>query len=580
MRTILLRLTLSHLLVAVISLVVLSLLSPWLFRFHYMRAEKERLGTAVSGLSSAAARLWERPTASRDISVLVQNSAAVLGGDVSVVSTDGTIIATSNTSPQAEPGILRDFARHRHNREGDEVILGLPTGPDTFTYSAPVFAGQERLGLVLVQRRDPAFNTALQSQRSITLAATAAGCLLAVILAFILSRALSSPLVSMAEAASRMADEDFAVQIPVEGPKETRSLAQSLNQMAATLSQAFHELAEERRLLADLIAGTSEGIVGIDGDGRIMMANAAACEMLEVPCEDGALFAELVDAEWVHDALVTAGGGPPFVRRVVMGERVLSLSVARVAGRGAVIVISDVTEDDRLARLRREFVANASHELRAPLTSIRGFLSACLDGTATGEEKEHCLRTAAAEAARMTRIVEDLLQLSRLQAGVLEFDFHPCRLEEVVSGVINGFQPRLVEKQLAVALDMPQQLPQLHIDGERIAQVIVNLLDNAVRYNPSRSTIDVQLDYDVKAGRVWLAVRDRGPGIPQEALSEVFERFHKADAGRPRTDPGAGLGLAITREIVRAHGGDTTADNHPQGGARVGFWLPLSPENT
>lgn len=223
--------------------------------------------------------------------------------------------------------------------------------------------------------------------------------------------------------------------------------------------------------------------------------------------------------------------------------------------------------------LRREFVASASHELRAPLTSIRGFLEALQDGTADSEKiRRRCLQGAAAEARRMTRLVEDLLQLSRLQAGVMEFEFSPTDLGELVRGTARSFEPRLQEKRVSLDLQTAD-VPTVMADGERLVQVLVNLLDNALRYSPEGSTITVRLAHE---GCIVCSVRDQGPGIPEGDLASIFDRFHKADAARQVGDHGAGLGLAIAREIVLRHGGEVFARNLPEGGAEVGFRLPAN----
>ncbi|MBU0608468.1 MAG: HAMP domain-containing histidine kinase, partial [Armatimonadetes bacterium] len=224
----------------------------------------------------------------------------------------------------------------------------------------------------------------------------------------------------------------------------------------------------------------------------------------------------------------------------------------------------------------REFIASASHELRAPLSSIRGFLGALQDGTADSEEeRQRCLSAAAAEARRMTRLVEDLLQLSRLQAGVLEFEFEPTNLREVVEGVVRSFEPRLREHDVQAKLDT-EDVPVVMADGERLVQVVVNLLDNALRYSPAGSTVMVTVGRGLvpRPDRVVVTVADEGPGIPESDLAEVFERFHKADPARQVGDQGAGLGLAIAKEIVARHGGEVFARNREEGGAEVGFWVP------
>jgi signal transduction histidine kinase len=246
---------------------------------------------------------------------------------------------------------------------------------------------------------------------------------------------------------------------------------------------------------------------------------------------------------------------------------------------GAVIVISDVTESERLERLRREFVANASHELRAPLTSIRGFLQALGDGTAqTEEDRQRCIQIAAEQARMMKRLVDQLLDLSRLQAGVAELDREPVAMPALVQAAMDSLSPQATARGARLVLDAPAAVPAVSADGGRLMQVMVNLLDNAIRYSPQGGQVTVRVSPERHGARegVRVEVQDQGPGIAAGDLEAVWERFHKVDRARQRSESGAGLGLAIAREIIHAHGGDVQASNASVGGAILAFWLPVA----
>ncbi|MEI6501519.1 MAG: ATP-binding protein [Armatimonadota bacterium] len=441
MRSLSVRVTISHLLVSLGALGLLALLSPFFFRTYYARSEVRRVNAAVTGLSRAATGLLKPDSASPALHTLVRNSANVLGGEVLIMrATDGAVLATSGR--HAGPTSDKHLELSRPVAENILLVVRLPlTGLDYM----------------------------MRAQRAATLVTAGLAALLAIALAVTVSRAISAPLVAMSQAAGRRANEDFTARVEERGPEEVVSLARSLNHMAGALEVAFNEM-------------------------------------------------------------------------------------------------------QRLDLLRREFVGNASHELRAPLTNIRGFLDAILDGTAASPaEQTHCLQTASSEARRMTRIVEELLQLSRLQAGVLEFDLAAQDLQEIVASIADTFAPRLRERDVRLEIQA-ETVSEVQVDGDKIAQVLVNLLDNALRYSPAGGTITVTLRGE--PGRVRLAVADQGPGIPGKDLAEIWERFHKADPARPRTQPGAGLGLAIAREIIKRHRGEVFARNREEKGAEVGFWLP------
>lgn len=224
---------------------------------------------------------------------------------------------------------------------------------------------------------------------------------------------------------------------------------------------------------------------------------------------------------------------------------------------------------------QRDFVANVSHELKTPLTSIQGFAQAILDGTAGApNDQAHAARVIFEESDRLHRLVEDLLDLARLDAGQIAFRREPVALEELVRGVVERLSLRAAENDIRVELDIGR-LPQVVGDGDRLAQVFTNLLDNALQHTPSGATVQVRAR--AEAGEVSLSVEDSGPGIPAEELPRIFERFYQVDKARPRGGGrGVGLGLAISREIVQAHGGKLTAESAPGKGSRFTVRLPAA----
>jgi two-component system, OmpR family, sensor kinase len=224
---------------------------------------------------------------------------------------------------------------------------------------------------------------------------------------------------------------------------------------------------------------------------------------------------------------------------------------------------------------QRDFVANVSHELRTPLTSIQGFAQAILDGTAgAAGDQAQAARVIFEESDRLHRLVEDLLDLARLDAGQIAFRREPVAMEALVRGVAERLSLRAAEKQIQVEVDIGR-LPQVVGDGDRLAQVFTNLLDNALQYTPPGASVRVHARSE--AGEIWVSVEDSGPGIPADELPRLFERFYQVDKARPKAGGrGVGLGLAISREIVQAHGGKLTAESAPGKGSRFTVRLPAA----
>lgn len=589
MRTLLVRLSISHLLVALGSLALLLWLSPRLFLHYYLAAEEQRLSVAVRGLAATAERLAQSPARDSDLALLVRTSGTMLGGEVALIGGNGEeVILASHGGSASADWALTAWRTYRETGRPPSVAAGQA---NTVTLVAPMAGASPFASALVVRHRARELQTLLRAHRLMTAASAAIALALALVLSLVVSRAVASPLVAMARAAQHLAAGDFSVMAPEHGPAEVVSLAASLNRMARALAATFAALEGERQRLSEVLATMSEGVIGLDPQGTVTIANRAASGLVGQELRPGLVVATALPAERAAQVTAALAAGAPLSFMFSRGDRDLSCSLSPAAGGGAVLVMADVTATCQLDNMRREFVAAVSHELRAPLTAIRGFLGAILDGTARDpEELDRCVRVADQEAARMGRLVEELLELSRLQAGVMEFEFAPTDVSEVVRAVAGAFAPRLSHSGVDLKLELAADLPTVEADGDRLAQVFTNLLDNALRYSPAGGVVTAHLRPVTPAELAELrseetpvcdlcllgSVVDRGPGIAEADLVRIWERFHKSDRARTRTDPGAGLGLAIVREIIRGHGGDVFARNHPGGGAEVGFWLPFA----
>jgi len=250
-----------------------------------------------------------------------------------------------------------------------------------------------------------------------------------------------------------------------------------------------------------------------------------------------------------------------------MAERLQALF--EELSRETAMLLESMAKEQRLEQMRRNFVANASHQLRTPLTSARGFLEALADGTAsTDQARRRCLGVALEQLSRMQTLIEKLMDLSRFDAGAAHLEPEPVRVGDLVQGAVSTFEPRLGEAGLKLVTEVEPGLPDLTVDGTRIAEALGNLIDNAIRVSPAGGTITIAARRD--GAGIRFTVRDQGPGIPDADLEAVWERFYSKGPGA-----GMGLGLAIVKEIVGAHGGEVFGHNAEGGGAVFGFSLPL-----
>ena len=391
--------------------------------------------------------------------------------------------------------------------------------------------------------------------------------------AFVAGRSIARPLTAITTAARAIA-AGSAPRFPRSGVPDVDALVQALRQMHGQLTDRFDELRREQAESAALVSSMVEGVIAADGRGRIVTANPAARRLLGYeaaePLPDLAELFRVKAAREVVDAVLL--GGTVRDRQVEMDGRSLLLNARPLPSGGGVLVIHDVTEVRRLEAIRRDFVANVSHELKTPLTSISGYTETLLSDTPSRETTRQFLTTILGNARRMQRLVDDLLDLSRIESG----RWQPARTELDIPAVARESWAALAARPEAgrVTFDMDTAADAEHLmaDLDAVRQVLTNLFDNSLRYTPAGGRITCRARRE--DGGVALSVRDTGSGIAHEHLARIFERFYRADHSRSREEGGTGLGLAIVKHLVEAHGGRVYAESERGRGTTVTCWFP------
>ena len=407
---------------------------------------------------------------------------------------------------------------------------------------------------------------------SITVQVVLFGLLFSVLLSFLLSKTMTIPIENITKGALRLASGEFDSQIEVHSDDEIGVLTQTFNNMARSLHDAMQDMAAERNKLNTLFLHMTDGVAAFDASNHILHMNPAAEKMLGMTFSPDLTFEEVF-----HDVKKPSGSDTVVVDYTVE-DRTYQVFLAALntpdEPQGVMAVIHDVTEQHRLELTRREFVANVSHELRTPLTSIKSYTETLLETDDLPEDlRSKFLTVINNEADRMARIVKDLLTLSRLDSGRLDMKFTTFPLDKLMGSVYDAmlFEAKNHRHELTLELDDP--LPKIEGDRDRIEQVVVNIVANAVKYTPDGGNI-VMAARNVKDG-VEISVTDNGIGIPREDLPRLFERFYRVDKARSRERGGTGLGLAIAQEIVRYHNGTIRAESKLGAGTNMTVFLPL-----
>ncbi len=387
---------------------------------------------------------------------------------------------------------------------------------------------------------------------------------------------------TMLSAARRYGLGDLSRDTPDYGDDDLGNVARAMDQAVHDIGRRVETLERDRARMEAILASMIEGVLVVNEAGRLQLVNEAARRILKL------------EQESLNHSYIEAIRHPGIVERIgraLAGEETdgLELSVTRdttrvlvarvapvvAAGRGAVLVMHDITELRRADQVRRDFVANVSHELRTPLTAIKGYAEALLDDGDDPEAREKFLDIIHRHATRMERLVTDLLRLARLDAGQETVELLPCDVEGLLRGIANDFEPVVTQKQQTIDVVVSPDARTLITDATKLHDIARNLIENAVNYTPDSGAIEVRASVS-GGGRFQFTVSDTGPGIPPAEIGRVFERFYRVDKSRTRPG-GTGLGLSIVKHLVQVLGGEVTASNQDGGGAVFTVVLPGVP---
>ncbi len=405
------------------------------------------------------------------------------------------------------------------------------------------------------------------------------GLFISVLLSFLLSKTMIIPIQSLTRAANRVAAGDFSEKIEVTAKDEIGILTRTFNNMANRLQSTLQDIENEKNKLSTVFLHMTDGIIAFSKDGDIIHYNPVAEQMLNIPLSGSLsgyhdIFGHILPAEKVK----TLAASDVLKAEGVFDKKNLEISLVPFSGEGGqggiLAVIHDITLQKRSEEMRREFVANVSHELKTPITSIRSYAETLAgSGPEIPEEtRRSFLDVIVNESDRMNKIVQDLLALSKFDAGEIRMRFEPFDIIQSIKNICNALILDVNKNGLNMSLDL-EAVPSVEGDRDRIEQVIMNIISNAVRYTPEGG--EIAISAACKKEQVWICVKDTGIGIPKEDIPRLFDRFYRVDKARSREFGGTGLGLSIAHEIVSKHGGEIEVESVLNKGTTVTVKLPI-----
>ena len=533
-----------------------------------------------------------RGAAERELDGAVDAAAREVDARVTILAPDGRVLADSSASG-AE---LRALENHATRPEVMSALAGRATRAERMSatvgvrqlyVAVPIQRAGSVVGVARVSRGAERIQAQVRALwRSAALAGL--GALAAALgLSLVLSAALGRSLAEIMDTARQLAAGNLAARIRVSREDELGELARIINHSSDELQRRLAEIARDRGRTDAILSAMDDGVLAVDHEGIVTLANPSLVRAMALSSPLGRHYLEAIRqpevSSLVEEVLRTGGRGE---REIEMQALRRSFTVTGVpfpgaegAPHGAVLTFNDTTERQRLEAVRRDFVANASHELRTPLTSIRGFVEALEDGAkdepGTAERFLGKIRT---HADRMASLVEDLLELSRLESGARVPEPDETRPSDVAADVVNSFAEQAARKPVALRHEA-RGAPSVVTDPERVRRILENLVDNAVKYTPAGGHVLVST-LAGPGGSVRVQVKDDGPGIEAGHRERVFERFYRVDKARSRELGGTGLGLAIVRHLAESIGAHVSLESQPGKGSTFTLLLPPHPDGT
>ena len=504
---------------------------------------------------------------------------------ITLILPDGTVLADSEEDPAAmdNHGSRPEVQEARTGDFGVQRRFSRTVRYEMLYVARVLFADEGELGVVRVAVPLRELEAQLAASHRSVIVGSGAGLVLALLLGLVLARRATVPITEMKAVAQGMLSGDFGRRVSPSSRDEIGVLAETLNSLGVEITDRIARLSQEDAQLRAMFAGMIEGVIAVDEDDRVRFCNQAARDMLDLGAAqvEGRRLWELVRVVGLETLLEDGRRSSAVTScELTLGreprERVVVAHASQFEGggrAGLVIVLHDITDIRRLELIRRDFVANVSHELKTPLTSIKGFVETLLSGALHDEDKnERFLRRIDVNVERLNHLVSDLLSLARIESQGQDVARQPTDWRDVSREVVKRHRHAIEKKGLTVQVD--QRSVVVLGDAEAMTQILDNLLDNAIQYTPAPGHIDLR--FWQSDGFGVLEVADTGTGIPPEDTERVFERFYRVDKARSRELGGTGLGLSIVKHLVGSLHGKIKVESELGRGSRFVVELPLA----
>ncbi len=525
----------------------------------------------------------------KEIQMRVTEIAEIAHARVTVINRDGTVLAETDQGAATLGSHLErpEIQEARVRGRGTATRYSQTLREQMMYVALPIRKGQETVGYIRLARPLDSVRRSVEDFTGILLQSFIIVLISSVLVAYLFTRKLTTPIRDMEQFTERIRNGEDPGTLLIRSSDEIGMLAQNINYMVEELQKRIAALQVEKAKVEAAFSSALDGVLILNRDGRIETLNEGMKTMLKdcygnivgkTPLE---AFRN-IDLQKALDRYV--GSGLSLSQEIELGEvepLLLDVSITPVKGYAhgeekTMIVFHDVTRMKKLERMRVDFVANVTHEIKTPLTAILGFVETLQAGAVEDPETaKKFLTTIARHAERLNRLVEDLLTISNIELGEMRFYFESVSLPGIVESVLNIILVKARDKGLELRRDFPADLPAIRADRDRLSQILINVLDNAVKFTPEGGSVRISA---AKAGERELVVQisDTGIGIPRDEVSRLGERFYRVDKTRSRELGGTGLGLSIVKHLMQAHGGRLEFESQLGRGTTVSLYFPLT----
>jgi len=522
----------------------------------------------------------------------IQNKCVQIGKEinsrVTITDKEGTVLGDTEEDPKLmenhkdRPEIKNALS----GKIGQAVHYSNTLKKDMMYTAVPVIDGSSVIGVVRFAIPNAGVKSGVSHIYSVLLFSSLVGIFAALLLSAFIGNSLARPIAHMQNIANKITAGDISQRIKIQSKDELGKLAEHLNAMAQELERKINEITKDKKELGAILSSMIEGVMVISSDERIILVNPPILKMLDIRTKApiGKPYWEVIRNEGINAILRES-----IKDRISIGREVRIISVEEIyfsvqtsvvlnefgGFLGIAAVFHNISEFKKIDKMRSEFTANVTHELKTPLTSIKGFVETLLDGAVNDKEKAaEYLNIVKRHTDRLEALINDLLDLSKIESKGVKMDFGSVNIPEIARKTVALYEDKVRAKQQALVMDVKSDIPRVLGSESKLEQVFSNLLDNAIKFTPDGGKISVVVSDDKE--HVNIDFKDSGIGIPQEHLSRIFERFYRVDKTRARELGGTGLGLSIVKHIVEMHGGKVSVESVSEKGSVFSVVLPVN----